>query len=497
MTIPVSSVVNVSIAIGAPFPARAGFGTLNIVTAETGVIGIAERIRSYSNLDGVTADWPSDSEVVAAATAYFSQQPKPTSLKVSTRYPTAQAAQLRGGSVVAADLASIIAISDGSFAITIDGDNQDITGLDFTSDVSGDQIATTIQTALQAVATGGYTAATCVYEGDETSGRFFINSGTTGATSSILFLRAVDPAVGTDVSSLLQMRQGEGTKTDGIDAETITASLDAIQEINTDWYGLMFTKEVRDGVQINGEDAVEAAADWCEARVKVFGNTSNDLDVLDSVTTNDIASVLAAKNLRRTITTFSSYPNQYPSASVLGRAFTVNFSQTNSTITLKFKQLPTITVEQLTQSQKAVLDSKFANALIEVGSSDMYAESWMASGVFFDEVHGIDWLQNAVETNVFGYLLTRTTKVPYTNKGVAALEQQVISALDEAVNNGLIAPGETIDGEFLPNGYKTTVIPVEDINQSDKEARHYPGLSFVVLGAGAIHSVQINGIFER
>lgn len=497
MTIPVSSVVNVSIAIGAPFPARAGFGTLNIVTAETGVIGIAERIRSYSNLDGVTADWPSDSEVVAAATAYFSQQPKPTSLKVSTRYPTAQAAQLRGGSVVAADLASIVAISDGSFAITIDGDNQDISGLDFTSDVGGDQIAATIQTALQAVASGGYTAATCVYEGDETSGRFFINSGTTGASSSILFLRAVDPAVGTDVSSLLQMRQGEGTKTDGIDAETITASLDAIQEINTDWYGLMFTKEVRDGVQINGEDAVEAAADWCEARVKVFGNTSNDLDVLDSVTTNDIASVLSAKNLRRTITTFSSYPDQYPSASVLGRAFTVNFSQTNSTITLKFKQLPTITVEQLTQSQKAVLDSKFANALIEVGSSDMYAESWMASGVFFDEVHGIDWLQNAVETNVFGYLLTRTTKVPYTNKGVAALEQQVISALDEAVNNGLIAPGETIDGEFLPNGYKTTVIPVEDINQSDKEARHYPGLSFVVLGAGAIHSVQINGIFER
>lgn len=497
MAIPVSSVVNVGIAIGAPFPARAGFGTLNIVTAETGVIGIAERIRSYSNLDGVTADWPANSEVVAAATAYLSQQPKPTALKVSTRYPTAQAAQLRGGSVVAVDLASLIAIGDGSFGVTVDGDNHNITGLDFTSGVDGDQIATTIQTALQAVASGGYTAATCVYEGDETSGRFFISSGTTGTTSSIGFLRTVDPLVGTDVSSLLQMKQGEGTKTNGIDAETITASLNAIQEIDTDWYGLIFTKEVRDGMRINGEDAVEAAADWCEARVKVFGNTSNDLDVLDSVTTNDIASTLAAKNLRRTITTFSSYPDQYPSASVLGRAFTVNFSQTNSTITLKFKQMPTITVEQLTQSQKAVLDSKFANALIEVGSSDMFAESWMASGVFFDEVHGIDWLQNAIETNVFGYLLTRTTKVPYTNKGVAAVEQQVISALDEAVRNGLIAPGETIDGEFLPNGYKTIGIPVEDIDQSGKEARHYPGLSFTVLGAGAIHSVQINGIFER
>lgn len=492
MTIPVSSLVNVSIAIGAPFPARAGFGTLNIVTAETGVIGIAERIRSYQNLDGVTADWPANSEVVAAATAYFSQQPKPTSLKISTRYPTAQTAQLRGGAVT--DATALLAVADGSFTISIDGSAEDITGLDFTdAETTLDDIAASIQAALQAVATGGFTAATCTHDGT----RFFINSGTTGTSSTVSFLTAVDPAAGTDISSLLQMRQGEGTKTDGIDVETITASLNAIQNIDSDWYGLVLTKEVRDGVQINGEDAVEAAADWCEARMKVFGNTSNDLDVLDSVTTNDIASVLSAKNLRRTMTTYSSYPDQYPSASLMGRAFTVNFNQANSTITLKFKQMPGITVEQLTQSQKAVLDSKKANALIEVGASDMFAESFMASGVFFDEVHGIDWLQNAIETNVFGYLLTRTTKVPYTNKGAAALEQQVISALDEAVRNGLIAPGETIDGEFLPTGYKTTVIPVEDINQSDKEARHYPGLSFVVLGAGAIHGAQINGIFER
>jgi hypothetical protein len=492
MTIPVSTVVNVAIAIGATFPARKGFGTLNIVTAETGVIGIAERIRSYVNLDGVTADWGANTEVVKAATAYFSQQPKPTSLRVSTRYPTAQSAQLRGGAVI--DPTALLTVSDGSFTISIDGGTEDITGLDFSdSETTLDDIAASIQSALQAVGTGGYTSATCTHDGS----RFYVNSGTTGISSTVQFLTPVDPASGTDVSSLLQMQQGEGTKTDGIAAETITASLNAIQNVNPDWYGLLFTKEVRDGVEINGEDAVEAAADWCEARIKVFGNTSNDLDVLDSVTTNDIASVLKGKKLRRSITTYSSYPNQYPSASILGRAFTVNFNQPNSTLTLKFKQLPTISVENLTQSQKAVLDSKKANALIEIGDSDMFAESFMANGTFFDEVHGIDWLENAIQTNVFGYLLTRTTKVPYTNKGVASLEQQVIKALDEAVRNGLIAPGETIDGEFLANGYKTIVIPVEDINQSDKEARFYPGLSFVVLGAGAIHGVQINGIFER
>lgn len=492
MTIPTSKIANVSIAIGATFPARAGFGTLNIVTAETGVIGIAERIRSYSTLDGVAADWDATTEVSKAATAYFSQQPKPTSLKVSTRYPTAQSAQLRGGAVTVAT--ALLAVADGSFAISIDGDAQDITGLDFSdAEVTLDDIAASIQAALQLVATGGYTAATCTHDGT----RFFITSGTTGVSSTINFLTPVDPAVGTDISSLLQMQLGEGTKANGIAAETITGSLNAIQQQDSDWYGLMFTKEVRDGVQINAEDAVVAAAAWCEARVKTFFNTTNDIDSYDSVTTNDIGSVLKDADYRRTMTTFSSKPAQYPSASLAGRAFTVNFSQPNSTITLMFKQLPGITAEDLSDNQLAVLESKNINSYITVGASNMFSNSSMASGVFYDEVHGIDWLTDAIQTNVFGYLLTRTTKVPYTDKGTAALEQQTIRALDEAVLNGLAAPGETIDGEFLSNGYKTVVIPVADVNQSDKEARFYPGLSFTVIGAGAIHGVQINGVFER
>lgn len=493
MTIPVSSVVPVNIIIGAGFPARAGFGTALAVTAETGVIGIAERVRFYSTLDGVSADWPASSEITKLATSYFSQQPRPTSFKVATRYPTAQAAQLRGGSVT--DATALLAVADGSFTLSIDGSSQDITALNFTDgEANLDDIAATIQAALQAVATGGFTAATCTHDGS----RFFINSGTTGVTSTISFTSPVDPAAGTDISSLLQMQQGEGTKTDGIAAETITASLNAINEIDDDWYGLLFTKEIRDLVQVNGEDAVLAAATWCNARRKTFFNTSNDPDVLDSVTTTDILSLLKAQNFRRTMTTFSSYPAQYPSASIMARAFTVNFNQANSTITLKFKQMPGITPEKLTSSQKSVLDSKRGNALITIGSSDMFAESFMAQDkVFFDEVHGLDWLQNAIQTNVFGYLYSSTTKIPYTDPGIAGVEQQMVKALQEAVNNGLIAPGTLVSGEFLPLGYKTEALPVGDINQGDREARNYPGLSATIKGAGALHRVEINVTFER
>jgi hypothetical protein len=496
--IPTSSVVEVDIAVGATFPPRFGFGVACLVTKEAGNIGRAERIREYLNIDGVTEDWPGDSEVVAAATAYYSQQPKPLVFKVAMRYEDDQPAELRGGSVADTpeNLALFTAITDGSFAITIDGDAQDITALDFSSETTMAGVATVIETALQAVATGGYTLATCTYKDN----RFRIDPGVAGSASTISFLTPVDPAAGTDISSLLQMQQGEGTTIQGIDGETITESLDAIENVNSAWYGFGFTKEVRDGVQVNAEDAVQAAAAWAQARVKVFATTSNDLDSYDSVSTADIGYILSNAGYDRTITTFCSKPDLYPEFSVLGRAFTVNFSQPDSTITLKFKQLPGITPEDLTQNQKAVLDTKRINAYIVVGSSPMYAESYMASAGqnrFFDEVHGIDWLTNAIQTNVFGYTLTRTTKVLYTDKGVAAEEQQVIKALDEAVFNGFIAPGTTIEGEFLPLGYKTVTVPVALVNQSDKEARQYNGLSFTVIGAGALHGLQINGTFVR
>jgi len=483
MQIPVSTVVNVNISVGAPFPQRRGFGILNIVTAETGVIGTAERIRSYNNIEAVASDWGATSEVTLAATSYFAQNPRPTQLRVSLRADSDMAAELRGGSIT--ELSQITAITNGDFNIDVHGTVINVTGLDLSGAVTFNEASLLLEAAI-----GGNV--TVLFENN----RFFIRTANVGASATIMFALPVDGSTD-DASAILELQQGQATFMGGVDAETVTEALTVIDDINSDWYGLMFTREVRDGVIINGELAVVAAASWVEARVKVLGNTTNDIDVLDSVTDTDIASVLSAMNLRRTMTTFSNFPNQYPSASILGRAFTVNFDQPDSTITLKFKQMPTITVEDLTQNQKAVLDGKSANALIEVGSSDMFAESFMANGTFFDETHGLDWLTDAIQTNVFGYLLTRPTKVPYTDAGVAALEQQVIRALDAAVLNGLLAAGETQDGVFLENGYRTTTIPVDDVDQSSVDARIYPGLSFIALGAGAIHNVTINGIFER
>ena len=366
--------------------------------------------------------------------------------------------------------------------------------MDFSGAASLTAVASTIQAGLQAIAAGGFTAATCTLSPD---GRFLIASGTTGITSLISQFLS-DAASGTSLVSSLDMAQGRTQFRNGSAAETVSASLTALQDLDPSWYSFLFSKEVRDGATINGEDAILAAAAWAEPRTKAFGNISNDANVLIDGVDTDIASKLTALGYDRTFTDYASVTNvdQYSAASVFGRIATVDFGDINSTITMKFKQLPGIVTENITGSQWATLQTKRGNSYIDVGGNAMYAESFMHGSIFLDDLVNIDWLTNAIQTNVFGRLYTSTTKVPKTDIGGATLEQQVILAFDEARNNGMIAPGEDVDGNFLPKGYITRVQPVADI-PAGGPVRQGPTISAIALLAGAIHGIQINVTLER
>ncbi|MCH8821333.1 DUF3383 family protein [Patescibacteria group bacterium] len=493
MTIPVSTIVDVNIVVSPAFPPRANFSTYNLITNETDVITFAERLRVYNDITGVTADWGALSEVTKAATAYFSQNPRPDILTVSVRADDDQAPQVCGGLAFEKTIATWNAITDGSFAITIGGISADVTGLDFSSDVDLAAVAATIQAGIQAAdASSEFTLAKTTF-----TDRFCIIGGIVGASNSInAFLVSVSPVTGTDIIDELDMAQGSTSVVQGFAAETIAVSLVAIETVSDDWYAFGFTKEVRDNIDVNGSNSADDAAAYAEPRTKIFMNLSNDLNVLNSLSSSDVASTMQTGNFTRTMTIFSNFPDQYADAAAFGVAATVDFNQLNSTITLKFKNLVGISAEDLSQNEKAVLDGKRGNAFIDVGGNDIFAESFMASELFFDEIHNIDALKNAIETNEFGLLIS-TPKIPLTDIGSAAIEQQLIRALDDAVRNGTLASGTTQAGEFLPNGYITTVQPIADANQSTIDARINDRVSAVALLASATHFIELNINVER
>lgn len=109
----------------------------------------------------------------------------------------------RGTGVVEEDIAAWNAISDGSFRISIDGVGADIESVDTSGDSDLTEVAAAIQARLQAVASGGFTGATCTYDGALKA--FTITSGTTGAASSVSDVSPHSSAAGTDISTLFGM----------------------------------------------------------------------------------------------------------------------------------------------------------------------------------------------------------------------------------------------------------------------------------------------------
>ena len=212
MTLPVSSVVNVSISLAALAAGPRSFGSLLILGTTTGVIATIERMREYSGIDAVAEDYSVDDPEYKAALAYFGQSPKPRTLYI------------------------------------------------------------------------GYW--------DKTG------------------------------------------------SESVQAAVaECLQSLK--WYGLSIAADLTD-IEVDAVAALIEASD----PVRKFGYTTQQEDSLSATSTTDTAYKLKNKNYRRTFVIFSS-DNPYAAASVFGRAFSVNFMGTNTTITLKFKQLPGIAAEDL------------------------------------------------------------------------------------------------------------------------------------------------------
>lgn len=486
--IPVSNVVNVTILTSPIFPARRGFGLLLILGNST-TLPLAERSREYENIDDVQTDFGTNAEEYKAAQKFFSQSPNPRVVRIGRRITAAAPGENYGGSAPTTDIALWQAVTTGSMDISIDGTVKHLTALTFAADGNLNAVAARIQAAL---VTAGAAGATVVWTGS----RFIIRSGTTGAASTMGY--AVPPGTGTFIGTMLGATQAAGARlTNGIAIETAAAALSAQQDYNTEWYGATFTSHA------SQQDLLDAA-EWTEARVKMFGYTTAASDVLDPVATTDVASQMAAKGYRRTVGIYDN-DDAYAICSFLARGYAVNFNEQNSTITMKFKILPGVTPSDITTTQKSTLDKKKINYYTKFGDSAMVAESYMASGVFFDEVHGLDWFQNAIETNVFGFLYTRTTKVPQTDRGMTMLVQQVRKACDQGVYNGLLAPGTWTGDEFgtlhtddyLKTGYYIYPSPMSTQNQSDREARIAPPIQVAAKGSGAIHFANVTVSFNR
>lgn len=482
--LPISRVVQVDVNLS---PVAAQFPNLNtcLVLGTSEVIDTVTRLREYSSIDEVAADFGTSAEEYVAALAWFSQKPRPVTLLIGRWAKTGAAGQLLGGPVSSANqlMAAWNAITTGSIKLTIDGNAaQNLANLNFGAAGNLNAVAAIITTALAGSATVKWNS---VYR------RFEVTSATAGANSSVAFADAT--GAGTDISAMMALRANSSGAygAPGVAAESALAAVTLFDNMfSSQFYGL-------DIPSAADADHLAVAA-YIEASdpPHFYGVTTAAAGVLSAGNTTDIAYLLANAKYDKTAVQWSS---SSPDAimSLLARILTTNWKATASTITLKFKSEPGVAAELLTTSQANAIAAKNCNVLAGYNNGSAFIQEGVSSsGRFIDEVIGIDWLKSEIQANQF-IVLTTLPKVPQTDAGMHLLSTAAEAACMSAVNNGLLAAGvwnaqgfgQLREGDYLQDGYYIYTPPIAQQSQADRAARKSVTMQIAAKTAGGVHVV--------
>lgn len=258
--------------------------------------------------------------------------------------------------------------------------------------------------------------------------------------------------------------------TTGTANHSIVDDLVTLQGENDNWYALMISS--------NLSADIRQVAGWVETQKKIFGACSSEAGILTS-STSDLASYLKGKNYERTFLIYGATPADAGEAAWIGQMVPL----TPGSATWKFKQLVGITADNLNGTQVSNAQGKKANLYIPVGGVDITTEGVVASGEYIDVTIFIDWLVATMQANVYGILINNP-KIPYTDKGIGAVENAVRQTLRQGIDNGGLSD----------NPAPTVSVPkAADVPTNDKATRTLNNVVFTGTLAGAIHKVNIRG----
>lgn len=318
--------------------------------------------------------------------------------------------------------------------------------------------------------------------------------------SSVSYAQA--PTSGTDISTMLGLTSvtSQGLAA-GYASETPVQCVAALDSLSSVWYGLTFasTSAITSAQHLAVANFIEA-----DQITRMYGINTQDTGSLSSLVSNDIGSLVQSAGYNQTFVQYSSTV-LYPAASMFGRMFSVDFNAQNSTITLMYKQMPGVSPENLTNTQANALQVKNINAYVSYDNGTKIIQyGTVGNGNFIDEVWGLDWFQNAIQTSVFNLMYTATTKIPQSDAG----QNQLLNACSSvcgnqpggAVYNGLAAPGtwnsSTVfgtlqPGQYLPQGFYIFAPSVNSQSEADRAARKAPPIQIALKLAGAFQTANV------
>lgn len=488
--------LDVQIALSRPqAETRTNLAIACLACENLGFLHNSSRVRFYSTLEAVEEDFIAGTEAHFGASAFFAQTPRATTLAIGEVFSADMPAQLVAPVMTAAELASLVAVSDGSMTITYDAGagstTETLTSLDFTSCTDLQDVADVINTALGS----GADLEAVLWTPPGGSEQLVIQ--TVAAGDDLVIAEAVAHTSGTFVGTILGLTEAAGASVlDGYTptgvADELSSIANAAAVVDQYLYGWALGASLRTVVDQT------AAAEWALGRTAVMALCSNDPLALDSGSSADIGSIVAATGNRRVVCIYHDNVQRYPDVSILAYMLSVNYRGKDSTVTAKFKQLPGIETVQLTETQWTTLQSKGYNTYTAIGNdARTYRDGvTQSTGWFMDTVINLDNFVEDLSVNVFNVFL-RNKKVPYTRMGQMLLADACRDTGYQYTYNGTFADRETLDstkkgGITLIPAVQVILTPIANMSVADRASRIGPPIEMIVQEAGAIHSIAVN-----
>ena len=193
-------------------------------------------------------------------------------------------------------------------------------------------------------------------------------------------------------------------------------------------------------------------------------------------------------------------------AAYMSRLMATDFSGSATASTMQMKDLPGILPDAgITQTILTNCTTVGTDVYAPVGpisgSGVAKVFSYGANG-FSDDIFNLNWLFYALQIAGFNAIATTSTKIPQTEPGMAVLKSFYIDVLNQAVNNGFIAPGAWNSSELFgdpaslikniaQSGFYIYSQPVNQQIQTDRAARKAPLVQVAIKYAGAVHSTSV------
>lgn len=505
---------------------RQGFGTPMILSYNT---PWTDRLRYYSDITSVGADFPTSSPEYLAATAALAQNPHPVQIAIGrgTNIPTL-AYQL--------NIATVTALHN--YGINVVGQGVTSTAITFTT-AAADLTITSVAGNVITIANHGlvtgqlcrYSSSGSVITGLAVDTNYWVinlTANTFSLASSLAnaialtpitlssagsgtqlirlvendvicanFVQALNLVVGKNYTAVQNSLAGE-TDTVTITANVaggwfslqtinpsdialkqtqadpgVAADLNAINAFQPNWYGLI--------TMYNSSAYIVATAAAIEALgAKVYIADSNDSNVINqTVGFGDSLDLLHTAAYTRTMGAYHSSPAAFLSAAWFGQML----PQLPGSATYALKTLAGVPADTFSTTQRVNARAKKANFYQTIAGRNVTCDGTVASGQFLDITIGLDFIQDDMTKAVFG-AMAGAPKIPFTDAGIALLENEVRGSIERAINQGILAsiPAPVVIAPLVANE-----------TSSNRALRILPDLKWSATMAGAVGTVMIQG----